>query len=191
DEPGARAHLALEPLGAHPLADRRGLARLPDDRAVDRLAAAAIPHDRRLALVRDADRGHVGGGRARLGQRLARRAQLAVPDLRGIVLDPAGLREVLRELVLRDRGDPAVALEEQRARGGRALVEGEQVAAHAARSAPLTRRPRRRRARRRTPRRGTAAGPRRPRPPRPSGPGCRTRPPARPALRPWRSRRAS
>ena len=30
---------------------------LPDDRVVDRLAGVAIPHDRRLALVGDADRG--------------------------------------------------------------------------------------------------------------------------------------
>jgi len=32
-----------------------GAAILPDDRAMDRLAARALPHDRRLALVRDPD----------------------------------------------------------------------------------------------------------------------------------------
>ena len=39
---------------------------LPDDGVGDRLAARLLPHHRRLALVGDADRGDVGGARARL-----------------------------------------------------------------------------------------------------------------------------
>ena len=55
-------------------------------------------HDR-LALVGDAD----GGDRLGRAPRTARRAPsaIAVPDLVGVVLDPAGLREVLRELAVR------------------------------------------------------------------------------------------
>jgi hypothetical protein len=41
------------------------------------------------------------------------------------VLDPAGLREVLRELALRLRDDLAAGVEQQRARAGGALVERE------------------------------------------------------------------
>ena len=43
--------------GPQPLARGRRDPRLPDDRVGDRLAGRAIPDDRRLALVRDADRG--------------------------------------------------------------------------------------------------------------------------------------
>jgi len=111
---GARAHLFGEPARAQLLADRRRLARLPHDRAVDRLAGSAVPHHGRLTLVRDPDRGDVGSARARLRERILRRAQLGAPDLLRIVLDPARLREVLRELDLIDRCDRAVAVEEDR-----------------------------------------------------------------------------
>src|SRR5207248_8545748 len=49
------------------------------------------------------------------------------PDLLGIVLDPAGLGEDLRQLLLR-RGDrPARRIEHDGARAGGALVDGENV----------------------------------------------------------------
>ena len=72
---------------------------LPDDGEVDGLARRAVPDDRRLALVGDADGGDVLAARPRRPARAPRHARLdARPDLRGVVLDPAGLREVLREL---------------------------------------------------------------------------------------------
>jgi hypothetical protein len=43
--------------------------------------------------------------------------------LRGIVLDPAGLREALAEFALRDAAHAAGVIEEKGARAGRALVE--------------------------------------------------------------------
>jgi hypothetical protein len=57
---------------------------LPDDGVVDGLAGAAVPQHRGLALVGDADGGDVAWPvQARLGQRLARRCQLGLPDLVG------------------------------------------------------------------------------------------------------------
>src|SRR5262249_11880322 len=129
---GARAYLLLEPAAAQRVTDRRGLARLPDDRRVDRPARAALPHHGRLALVGDADRGDVARLRARVRERAARGAQLRLEDLVGIVLDPARLREVLAELVLVERDHAALGVEQDRARRGRALVERHDVAGHTA-----------------------------------------------------------
>jgi len=41
------------------LAETRGAAILPHDGAVDRLTGGALPHERRLALVGDAERGKI------------------------------------------------------------------------------------------------------------------------------------
>ena len=61
----------------------------------------------------------------RCAQRVAHRRALRLPDLERVVLDPAGLRKVLRELALRQRDDAAGGIEQQRARAGGALVERE------------------------------------------------------------------
>ncbi len=67
-------------------------------------AGRAVPHDGRLALVGDADRGHVAlRSTSRLRQRLVHHARLRRPDLVRVVLDPARLREDLAELLLRGR----------------------------------------------------------------------------------------
>jgi hypothetical protein len=95
---------------------------------VDRLARRAVPHHRRLALIRDAERRDVARTRARFRERPARRAQLRLPDFRGVVLHPARLREVLRELVLVDRDHRTALVEHDRARRCRALIERHHVA---------------------------------------------------------------
>ena len=66
------------------------------------LAGASVPRHDRLALVGDADRGDVvGADRAvDLGDDLAQRRQHRLPDLDGVVLDPARLGEVLGELAV-------------------------------------------------------------------------------------------
>src|SRR5438132_216575 len=58
---------------------------------------AAVPHDRGLTLVGDADRGH---GSVEVATQLGHRDLHGVPDLRRVVLDPPRLREVLRELAV-------------------------------------------------------------------------------------------
>ena len=62
-----------------------------------------------LALVGDADAGERRGRRPGLGQRLAADLDGGAPDLFGIVLDPAGLGEDLRQFLLRRRHGPARA----------------------------------------------------------------------------------
>ena len=109
------------------LADRRRPAVLPDDRAVDRTPRRALPDDRRLALIRDAETGELARRDAGVADRLARDLELRVPDVGRVVFDPAGLREVLRELALRRAADARPLVEDERPRTGRALVEREDV----------------------------------------------------------------
>ena len=113
----------LQPPLLQPLAQRR--------RAPDRLAGLPVPDDDRLALVGDAERGDGRGLDAGLADRRAHDADDARPDLLGVMLDPAGSREVLRELLLRHRHDPHRPVEDDRARRGRALVDGKHISAHA------------------------------------------------------------
>src|SRR3989442_12075563 len=58
-ETGAVAEELFESLRAKPLADRSARATLPNDRRMYRAAGVALPHDRRLSLVGDPDRGEV------------------------------------------------------------------------------------------------------------------------------------
>src|SRR5690349_3148105 len=75
-----------------------GPAVLPDDRGRYGFECLAVPQDKRLSLIGDADRRHIrlaGPGRAerRLRARLHSR-----PDLVRVVLDPSRPRIVLRDL---------------------------------------------------------------------------------------------
>ena len=88
----------LEAARAQVLADRGGAAALPDDGVVDRRARRAIPDERGLALVRDADRGDVARRDAGCPRgRCARGVELRRPDRLRVMRDPAGLRIDLRE----------------------------------------------------------------------------------------------
>jgi hypothetical protein len=73
---------------------------LPDDGAVDGLAAATVPDDAGLALVGDADGGDVAGGQPGGGERLPRRLHRRAPDVLRVVLDLARPWIVLGELAL-------------------------------------------------------------------------------------------
>ena len=106
---------------------------LPDDGVVDRLARAPVPHDGGLALVRDPQCRDVAPGQARLRKRLTRRIELRLPDLPGVVLDPAGLRVDLAKLALRHRDDAPERIEDDAARARGPLVQGKEVG-HARRS---------------------------------------------------------
>jgi len=124
---GLLAHQRLQALRAQRGADRLGAAVLPDDGVVDRHAGAAVPQHRGLALVGDAQRGDVVGLQAGFGEHLARGVELAAPDLARVVLDPAGLGIDLAEFALRHRDEVALRVEDDAARAGGSLVEGEQV----------------------------------------------------------------
>jgi hypothetical protein len=109
---------------------------LPHDGIRDGQAGAAVPHDRRLALVRDPDAGEVAAAQSGAVQRRLDDRPRALPDLQRIVLDPAGARQDLRvlQLVARDLGACRVEHQEPRARG--AVVDRPDQLAAAAGSAP-------------------------------------------------------
>ena len=98
---GTRPVLRADELGIELAAAFGGAPVLPDDRRRDGLAGRAVPEQRRLALVRD--RHHVG-----LAPRPPRAAPGdARPDLLRVVLDPARLRKVLRQLAVAATRDAA------------------------------------------------------------------------------------
>ena len=103
---------------------------LPDDRRRERLAGQAIPQHHGFALVRDADRHDVFAGHALRLQYFARHRELRCPYLVRIMLDPARLREVLGELLLRHAACLPGVIEQHGTRAGSPLVEGEDVLRH-------------------------------------------------------------
>ena len=134
-QPGACAHIVCPALGAQARALCGGATVLPHDRGRQRTAAGALPQHRGLALVGDADRRHLARGDAGIGERLARAVELGAQDVLRVVLDPIRRREVLGKLRL---GQPAHApcrIEDDGARTGRTLVEGEHVS-HVASTKP-------------------------------------------------------
>ena len=94
-EARARAHQRLVPCGPQLLAARGRAAVLPDDRVVQRLPGGRVPDAHGLALVGDADRRELAPAHAGVGERLAGDRLRDLPDLSGVVLDPAGPGEVL------------------------------------------------------------------------------------------------
>ena len=97
-------------VGAEAIAFLSGAAILPHDGVGDGPAGLAIPQQRGLALVGDADGGDVGGGESGFFQRGLGGGELGFPNGPGIVLDPAGFGENLREFLLRHRLHAASAI---------------------------------------------------------------------------------
>ncbi len=114
-------------VGAQPLADRRRAAILPDDGVADRRAGLAIPQQRGFPLIGDADGGDLAGPHARARQHLRRDSALRGPDIPRPMLDPARPWEKLLEFLLGDAARPPFGIEEDGARAGGALVQGEEV----------------------------------------------------------------
>ena len=75
----AGPHFGFEPARAQVLADVGRTAALPDDSIVDGAPGGAVPDDRRLALVRDADRGDVVERHCSLGEYRLRALDLRRP----------------------------------------------------------------------------------------------------------------
>ena len=121
-----RDHLLVARL-LQPGAHLRRAAILPDDGVVDRLAGRAVPHDGGLALVGDADADEVLRLEFRPGECCAADLDHRRPDLFRIVLDPAGLREDLRQFLLRAGNRTTRGIEHDGAGAGGALVDGEDM----------------------------------------------------------------
>ena len=115
---------------AHELiADVRRAAALPDNGVVDGLARRLLPDDGRLALVGDADARDLSG-KAALAQRLRRHHALRAPDLKRVMLDPAGLGVYLRKIVLRLGDDAARLVKDNGTGAGRPLIERQNIFFH-------------------------------------------------------------
>ena len=116
---------SIDPIGSRQLiTDLLRPRVLPDDRVRVWLTGVAIPCERCLALVGDADRADVAQIHVR--HCLAHHLFGAKPDLARVMLDPAGLGENLLVFLLRDAYD-AAAIKQDRPRARRPLVDGENV----------------------------------------------------------------
>src|SRR5690606_17347665 len=115
----------LETVGAQPVAHVGGAAVLPDDGAMDRAAGLAVPDDGGFALVGDADAREPARIDAGGEQRMLDGGDGRAPEILGLVLDPARIREVLVELLLADPHRPEATVEDDRPGTGRALVDRE------------------------------------------------------------------
>ena len=133
---GARCDQGLVSLLSQCGAGVRGAPVLPDDCIVDGAAGRAVPDDRGLALIGDADRGDVLRPGADLGERRAYGRKGGRPDRLGIVLDQAGGRIDLGQLLPRARDRGQRSIEQDRARRGGTLVDGKEIVRQAR---PLTR----------------------------------------------------
>ena len=127
DEPGAFSNEVFVAVAFQAIAEIRRPTVLPDDRVVDGLSSLTVPHDGGLALVGDADGGDVSRPKVRAPQRLGRHRNLRRPDLAGVMFNPARTREDLLKLALSDGDDGRIVIEDDRARAGGALVEGDDV----------------------------------------------------------------
>ena len=108
--------------------DLVGAGVLPDDRVVIRLTRLAVPDDRGLALVGDAQRRDVGGFQTDVVQRRGHHGLGVTPDLGRVVLDPAGARQDLLVLELVAPDLQTVVVEDHAAGAGGALVDrGDEV----------------------------------------------------------------
>ena len=117
----------LQAFGFELVAHRRRAPVLPDDRVAHGLAGVAIPDDRGLALIGDADRRDVASAAhpRRPAPRCAQSSCVRQISQR-VLLDPARLREDLRRFALRQRAHLASMIEHDRARAGGALIQSEQ-----------------------------------------------------------------
>ncbi len=124
---GARAHHLLMPRLAQRRAGRGGAPVLPDDGAMDRAAGAAVPDHGGLALVGDADGGHLRAGDPGPLDDRAAGGGGGGPEVIRLMLDPTGIGIVLRELLLRGGNRSHVGIKEDRPARRCALVDGEDM----------------------------------------------------------------
>src|SRR6185295_5880509 len=94
------ANLRRKATSLEPITSCGSAAILPDDGVTNRFSRGALPNDRRLALIRNADGRDVGGDEAGFENRLRRDVGLRGPDFLGVVFHPAGFGKNLPELLL-------------------------------------------------------------------------------------------
>src|ERR1035441_3911702 len=96
------------------IAEAGGAPVLPHDGVMDRFAGGAVPQNRGLALVGDANGRKIARLDSAPGQCRAGDFKLAGPDLAGVMLHPPGEGENLLKLLLRGSADGASMLKDNR-----------------------------------------------------------------------------
>src|SRR5512143_2334278 len=124
---GLRADQLFVPSTAQFFANRRGHTTLPHDGIRQRLSCRAVPHDRRLALVGDADRGDLSRRSSRAAQHLTRDLQLRIPYRLGVVLHLPRRGINLLELRLRNCRRRSQTVEKDGSARSRSLIQSENV----------------------------------------------------------------
>ena len=116
-----------QPLALELVAEQRGSPALPDNGGADGLAGGFFPYHRGFTLVGDADGRNVFGGEPRLFHCAPGHLQLGLPDLFGVMLHPAGLREILVEFLLVPGQLLPFFVEQDAAVGGCAAIQSHDV----------------------------------------------------------------
>src|SRR5215470_4043857 len=110
--------------GLEPRTQIDGAPVLPDDRAMHRSPAGAVPQQCRLALIGDADRRDIAGSGAGLVKYRAAGRERRGPQVFRLMLDRAIGGKMLRKFLLRDDGNRGVAAKQNGARRGGSLIDG-------------------------------------------------------------------
>ena len=126
DQPGLGGYRGFMTAVAECLAKIGGAPVLPDNGIVDRLAGGAVPDNRGLTLIGDADAGDIAGRKPRLRHRRADGGNDGLPDFFRVVLDPAGRWKYLPEFLLGDGERLQCRIEHDRARRSRTLIDGDE-----------------------------------------------------------------
>ena len=105
-------------------------AALPDNCVIDRLACCTVPYDNCFSLVCDADGSNILIGGTNILHCLARDRKLCLPDLVCVMLNPARLREILCEFLLRNAADLTLFIEKDAAVAGRTCIKCHYVLCH-------------------------------------------------------------
>ena len=103
---------------------------------MDGLSRRSIPNDHRFALVGDADACEAAELQAAVCDGFPNSRKSITPNVFGIVLDPTRLGIVLLKLPLGDSDGPRRTVENDRTRGGCALIDREDVIRRHGRSIP-------------------------------------------------------
>ena len=112
---------------AQALAEIGGAAILPDNRIVNGLSGVAVPQERGLALIGNADARYVFGAGTCFLKSFTSDSDLRRNNVLGIVLNPSGLGKDLLELALGNGADGTSLIEQQGARAGGALIQCQDV----------------------------------------------------------------
>ncbi len=126
-KPGLRRDARFIAFVFQPRAEIGGAAVLPDDGAMHGSAGCALPQQRRLALIGDADADNIARCGIGFAQCVPARRDGRRPKIFRIVLDLAVGRKVLGKFLLRDGGNRRVGAKQHGPRRCRALIDGQRV----------------------------------------------------------------